>query len=66
MAMVSQLSHNKQYLIRQHLRYGDISSSETNHFSVREGYLVVDHVTLIKFSLYLKDIARIFQGFSVV
>ena len=30
---------------------------ETNEFSVREGYLVVDHVTLIKFSLYLEDIA---------
>ena len=38
---------------------------ETNEFSVREGYLVVDHVTLIKFSLYRKDIARIFRGFSV-
>ena len=30
---------------------------ETNDFSVREGYLVVDHVTLIKFSLSFEDFA---------
>ena len=30
---------------------------ETNEFSVREGYLVVDHVTLIKLTLYFEDIA---------
>ena len=57
MAMVSWLLHNKQDLVRQHLRCGDISSFEPNDFSVREGYLVVDHVTLIKFSLSFEDFA---------
>ena len=56
MAMVSRLLHNK---IKSGISLDVVISPllETNEFSVREGYLVVDHVMLIKFSLYFEDIA---------
>ena len=57
MAMVSRLLHNSKMSSGKSLDVVISSLLETKEFSVREGYLVVDHVTLIKLTLYFEDIA---------